>query len=202
MQFFHVSSRGVAHYYTVRYAPPYVETRTDMLIRVGEECVDAGDTATYVRNTPSGEQEISVFVCDEALRRPSVYRMAGNVRIGWGLQLNGHAQAGQILAEAVGHLLPPGSYLWNHFLITLHDGSVLDCGEHAHRGECMMSMANDYRDITHCGTGLPGVQNAALVELPAFPGRVFVQALKRISMMEILVYYGDAVGSLRTQVPV
>jgi hypothetical protein len=172
MQFFHVSSRGVAHYYTVRYAPPYVETRTDMLIRVGEECVDAGDTATYVRNTPSGEQEISVFVCDEALRRPSVYRMAGNVRIGWGLQLNGHAQAGQILAEAVGHLLPPGSYLWNHFLITLHDGSV------------------------------PGVQNAALVELPAFPGRVFVQALKRISMMEILVYYGDAVGSLRTQVPV
>jgi hypothetical protein len=202
MQFTHYSSRGVPHYRVDRYLPPYVESRTDMLIRVGDECVRMGATATHRRMTPTGEEEITVFVHPRARRIKSRYLMAGGVRIGWGLKMRAHVDAGHIVAEAVGHLLRPGKHPFSHFTITMHNGWVLECKDHAARGECLLSMANDFQGLTHLRTGAVGLQNAALVELPGFPGRVFIQALKRITWKEILVWYGTKFGKLRTQVPV
>jgi hypothetical protein len=180
---------------TYRYQAFFNETDTQMMVRMGLAQIADGATMSVECLVNGVKQKKDVWYHPYFSVKESGYRMADGGGIGFGMEITCPTQRGDILAEAVGTILPHGQTSDSHFRIILEDGRHMDCDVWARKGLCVASMCNDYRGLhhhlSHHRKPDKATQNCKYVQFQEYPGRVFLQGTKTNPGDENLGYYGD-----------
>jgi hypothetical protein len=183
---------------TYRFPVIVPETDSEMMVRIGVKQIMHGETMSVRRMVGGKMRSVRVFYHPSWWVGASRLEMHTGGRIGKGFRITCRTYRADILAEAVGTILPHGQTTTSHYKIILENGQHMDCSAHAARYECLASYCNDWRNLYLPERTCPGnkrinaTQNCRYVQFTQFSGRVFVQGLRTNDDEENLVYYGDA----------
>jgi hypothetical protein len=180
---------------TYRFQAVFNETDRDMMVRMGVDQIKNGNHMPVECLVNGVLQEKTVWYHPYFSVKVSGYQMAGGGGIGYGMEITCPTRRGDILAEAVGTILPHGQTSKSHYRIILEDGRHMDCEAWARKGLCVASMCNDYRGLVwgrgHHRNREKATQNCKYVQFKEYPGRVFLQGTKGNNSDENLTFYGS-----------